>query len=408
MKINSHPFARPFYVMLKPAGSRCNLACRYCYYMEKRHFFDETADFCMSDDILERFTQQYIEAQTTPDVLFTWHGGEPLLRPLQFYKKALELQKRYAAGHHIDNCLQTNGTLLNDEWCEFLRDNNFLVGVSIDGPRHLHNILRGNSFDKVMRGIELLDRYNVQWNAMATVNSANVGHPLEFYRFFKSIGCRYIQFTPIVERTDGMVATAIDSNGEDEAEMMRKLSKESISSRQWGNFLCTVFSEWVRRDVGETFVQLFDATLANRVGVTPGICSMAPTCGQATAMEFNGDMFCCDHFVFPEYRLGNIGDRSFTEMMLDKRLRHFGSAKRTSLPRQCRECRWLSLCNGECPKNRLLHDCYGESGLNLLCEGYRRFFQHAAPAMDFMAQELAEGRAPANIINDAAMQKLYI
>ena len=196
------PFSRPFYVMAKPAGSRCNLSCSYCYYLEKKKMYDETAGFCMSDDLLDLFTRQYIEAQTMPEVLFTWHGGEPLLRPLSFYEKALELQRRYAGGRRTDNCIQTNGTLLNDEWCRFFRDNGFLVGISIDGPRRFHEPMRGASFDRVLRGIDLLEKHGVEWNAMAVVNSQNVDCPVEFYRFFKSIGCRFLQFTPVVERMD--------------------------------------------------------------------------------------------------------------------------------------------------------------------------------------------------------------
>lgn len=386
-----YPFSRPFYVMLKPAGSRCNLSCRYCYYLEKRKMFDEMDDFCMSDELLELFTRQYVEAQTQPEVLFTWHGGEPLLRPIGFYRRALELQKRYAGGRHIDNCLQTNGTLLTDEWCSFLHDNNFLVGISIDGPRRFHDAMRCGSFDRVMHGIELLEKHNVEWNAMATVNSLNVGSPLEFYRFFKSIGCRYIQFTPVVERvTDN--PTACDST-------VSKLTKSSISSEQWGLFLCGIFDEWVRKDVGETFVQIFDATLANWCGVAPGVCSLAPVCGHSAAMEFNGDLYSCDHFVFPDFRLGNIRSQTLTEMMFSERQLRFGNAKRTLLPAQCRECRWLFACNGECPKNRFIPDCYGNPGLNWLCEGYRSYFSHVAPAMDFMAAEIAAGRAPANIMS---------
>lgn len=378
----SFAFAHPIYVMLKPAGSRCNLSCRYCYYIEKRKMFDETADFSIDDALLETFTEQYIAAQTQPEVLFTWHGGEPLLRPLAFYQHALDLQRRYAGGKHIDNCLQTNGTLLTDEWCRFFRDNRFLIGISIDGPRRFHDALRGHTFDRVMHGIDLLNRHGVEWNAMAVVNSLNAEYPLEFYRFFKQIGCRYLQFTPIVERDDA-----------------GRLTKESVSSEQWGRFVCEIFDEWVRNDVGETFVQLFDATLANWCGVAPGVCSLAPLCGQAAAMEFNGDLFSCDHFVYPAYKLGNIRQQTIAEMMYSDRQRQFGSSKRTSLPRQCRECRYLFACNGECPKNRFAADCYGHPGLNHLCAGYYRFFSHVAPYMDYMKAELDAGRSPANVMS---------
>lgn len=390
------PFARPFYVMLKPAGSDCNLSCRYCYYLEKRRLYDETAVFCMSDELLELFTRQYIEAQTAGEVLFTWHGGEPLLRPLSFYRRALALQQRYAAGRHIDNCLQTNGTLITDEWCRFFRDNGFLIGVSIDGPQRFHDAMRCGSFHDVMRGIELLDRYGVEWNAMAVVNSINADYPIEFYRFFRDIGCRYIQFTPVVERIADAGSYALRlMPGMTES---GRLTKTSVSSEQWGLFLCGIFDEWVRNDVGETFVQIFDATLANWAGVPPGICSLAPVCGHSAAMEFNGDLYSCDHFVFPGYRLGNIRTSTITEMMYSERQTAFGNAKRSMLPQQCRECRWLFACHGECPKNRFIHDRYGNPGLNCLCAGYRRYFAHVAPAMDYMKTLLDAGMAPSNVM----------
>ena len=389
------PFSRPFYVMAKPAGSRCNLSCSYCYYLEKKKMYDETAGFCMSDDLLDLFTRQYIEAQTMPEVLFTWHGGEPLLRPLSVYEKALELQRRYAGGRRTDNCIQTNGTLLNDEWCRFFRDNGFLVGISIDGPRRFHEPMRGASFDRVLRGIDLLEKHGVEWNAMAVVNSQNVDCPVEFYRFFKSIGCRFLQFTPVVERMD---CTHSLMPGTVEGGMM---TSTSVSAGQWGRFLCGLFDEWLRADVGEIFVQLFDATLANWAGVPPGICSLAPVCGHSAVLEHNGDLYSCDHFVFPDYKLGNIRRDTITSMMYGQRQIAFGNAKRLSLPRQCRECGFLFACNGECPKNRFVRDRYGNPGLNYLCSGYHRFFSHAAPYMDYMKAELDGGRAPANVMSVA-------
>ena len=367
------PFGRPMYVMLKPVGARCNLGCDYCYYLDKG------SGAVMDDRLLEAFTRQYIEAQTTPQVLFTWHGGEPLLKPLSFYQWALELQRKYARGRQIDNCLQTNGTLLTDEWCTFLRENRFLVGISIDGPQPLHDAYRrtrcgGSSWHDVMRGIQLLQRHGVEWNAMATVNAANVEHPREFYRFFRSIGCEFLQFTPVVE------------------------PDSSVTADQWGRFLCALYDEWVRQDVGRLFVQLFDATLANWAGVPPGVCSMSVTCGQSAVMEADGTVYACDHFVRPEYRLGNIRQQTLTEMLYGERQQHFGLAKETALPQECRECRWLFACHGECPKNRLLADRYGQPGLNYLCRGYRQFFAHVAADMDFMKSELDAGRAPANIM----------
>ena len=374
------PFGSPLYVMLKPVGSRCNLNCRYCYYLEKSQLYPNQEP--LSEELLETFIRQYLEAQTMPQVLFTWHGGEPLLLPLSFYQRTLELQQRYARGRQIDNCIQTNGTLLTDEWCEFLRENRFLVGISIDGPQAFHDAYRCHSFEKVMRGIRLLQQHHVEWNAMATVNHLNADQPIEFYHFFKNIGCQYLQFTPIVERESG-----------------GQVTDSSVTPEQWGRFLCGVYDEWKQEDIGRIFVQLFDATLANWAGEPPGICSMSPYCGRAAAMETNGDVYSCDHFVFPEYRLGNIRQQSLTEMLYGERQQQFGRDKSATLPRQCRECRFLFACHGECPKNRFLKDKFGEPGLNYLCKGYQQFFAHVATDMDFMKAELDAGRSPANLMN---------
>lgn len=394
-------FSRPLYVMLKPAGSLCNLRCRYCYYLEKGRLYEHADSQVMSDVLLEKFVREYMESQTTPEVLFTWHGGEPLLRPIRFYERALQLQRQYARGRRVSNSIQTNGTLLTPAWCEFLRDNGFLVGISIDGPREYHDAFRlraadgRGSFDQVMRGIALLQQYGVEWNAMAVVNSLNGDHPQEFYRFFRDLGCRFLQFSPIVERTvsrpDGLsLAPGMQEGG--------LLLDFSVGSRQWGRFLCGVFDEWLKGDVGQVFVQIFDATLANWVGVTPGLCSLSKDCGHAGVMEHNGDLYSCDHFVYPEHRLGNLREKTITEMMYSEQQRRFASMKTRRLPRQCRECRYGFACHGECPKNRFQRDRYGEPGLNYLCEGYRMFFEHAAPYMDFMKRELEAGRPPANVM----------
>lgn len=395
------PFSRPLYIMAKPVGALCNLACDYCYYLEKSKLYPHHPVSLMSDELLEKFVEEYILSQTAPQVLFTWHGGETLMRPLAFYQKAMELQHKYAHGRMIDNCIQTNGTLLTDEWCRFFHENHWLVGVSIDGPQKYHDAYRKNrqglpSFTQVMKGIELLNKYDVEWNAMAVVNRLNADAPLEFYHFFKQIECHYIQFAPIVERivrhADGRHLAAVDESSEE------GLAEFSVLPRQWGDFLCTLFDEWVREDVGRYFVQLFDATLANWVGEQPGVCTLAPTCGQAGVMEFNGDVYSCDHFVFPQYKLGNIYSKSLVEMMYSERQMRFGQAKRTALPTQCVECPYLFACNGECPKNRFCMTKDGESGLNYLCKGYYQFFSHVAPYMDFMKGELLAQRAPANIM----------
>lgn len=395
------PFARPLYIMTKPVGAICNLACDYCYYLEKSKLYQENPKHIMSDELLEKFIKEYIESQTMPQVLFTWHGGETLMRPLSFYQKVMELQRKYARGRTIDNCIQTNGTLLNDEWCRFFHDNNWLVGVSIDGPQEFHDEYRKNkqgkpSFMKVMQGINLLNKHQVEWNALAVVNDFNADYPLDFYHFFKDIGCRYIQFTPIVERIfrhdDGRHLAAVEE-GDNE-----KLADFSVTPEQWGNFLCTIFDEWVKNDVGEYFIQLFDATLANWVGEQPGVCSLAKTCGHAGVMEFNGDVYSCDHFVFPQYKLGNIYSKTLVEMMYSDKQQQFGRNKFDSLPSQCKECQYLFACNGECPKNRFCRTATGEPGLNYLCKGYYQYFDHVAPYMDFMKKELLAERAPANIM----------
>lgn len=387
--------------MTKPVGARCNLACDYCYYQEKERLYQGTSRQLMSEELLERFVKEYIQSQTLPQILFTWHGGEPLMRPLSFYRKAMELQRKYGKGRTIDNCIQTNGTLLTDEWCHFFKENHWLVGVSIDGPQEFHDAYRRShqsqpSFAEVMKGIDLLNRYDVEWNAMAVINQLNVAHPLEFYRFFKSIGCQYIQFTPIVERW------VHEEGGKRLAHIgevvQSSLTAHSITPSQWGHFLCTLYDEWIREDVGRYFIQLFDATLANWVGEEPGVCSMSRSCGRAAVMEFNGDIYACDHFVFPAYRLGNIYAHSLVEMLYSKEQQTFGDAKWKSLPKQCRECRFLFACNGECPKNRFAKTADGEMGLNYLCKGYYQFFQHVAPSMEFMKQELLAGRSPANVM----------
>lgn len=366
-------FSHPLYVMAKPVGASCNMKCDYCYYQK------ETMQR-MDYETLALFTQQYIEAQTMREVLFTWHGGEPLLRGKDFYREALRLQEKYRGGHIVDNCIQTNGTLIDGEWCEMFHDNGWLVGLSIDGTQEMHDAHRrfrngGGSHERVLRAIDILDRHGVEWNAMAVVNSSNVGKPREFYHFFKQIGCRYIQFTPIVERTIGGRLASISDNP-----TQCTLTSESIMPEQWGDFLCGVFDEWVKQDVGEYFVQTFEATLANLCGVAPGICSMSRTCGSALVMEANGDIYSCDHFVFPEYRIGNIHEEPLVALAYSAQQSSFARLK-TALSEDCRGCEYLRLCNGECPKNRFLH------GNNYLCKGYKQFFGHS---MEFF-REFAKG-----------------
>ena len=397
----ANPFAKPLYVMLKPAGAHCNLACKYCYYLEKTKLYPTAQRHLMSDEMLEQFTREYIEAQTMNQVLFTWHGGEPLLRSIDFYRKALSLQQKYAGGRRIDNVIQTNGTLLTDEWCEFFAQNHWLAGISIDGPQPDHDHYRLTaagkpSWKKVMQGIKLLKKHGVEWNAMAVVNAYNVNHPLEFYRFFKENGCQFLQFTPIVERLtrheDGRTLASLADKDE------IPLSEASVAPEQWGYFLCAIFDEWVRKDVGKIFVEIFDCTLANWMGISPGICAYSKECGHAGVMEHNGDVYSCDHFVFPEYKLGNIRDHSLIDMLYGEQQQEFSRLKHSSLPRQCKECDMEFACHGECPKNRFMKDKYGDSGLNYLCLGYYHYYQHVAPYMDYMKQELMAQRPPSNIM----------
>ncbi len=384
-KIVLSPFAKPLYVMLKPVGAQCNLRCDYCYYLEKKELYPDINVTRMSEAMLEKFTEQYLSSQTVPEVLFMWHGGETLMRNIGFYKKALEFQRRYGRGRKIDNCLQTNGTLLNDEWCRFFKENNFLIGISVDGPRRFHDRYRKRadgspSFDDVMRGIGLLKKHGVEFNIMGVVNDCNVDYPLEFYDFFRELDCRYIQFAPIVETVEG------------------KPAPWNVPAGKWGDFLITIFDRWVKEDVGKFYVQYFDSTLANWMGQAPGVCTLARTCGHAGVMEFNGDVYSCDHYVFPENKLGNINSSTLLEMMYSPQQLRFGADKADRLPDQCRQCRYLFACNGECPKNRIISTEEGGEGLNWLCAGYYKFFRHVAPYMDFMRNELQHQRPPANIM----------
>lgn len=393
------PFARPLYMMAKPAGSVCNLRCSYCYYLEKGLMYPR-GDFSMTPQVLERFIKQYIEAQTMPCVMFTWHGGEPLLRPLSFYEQVIKLQQKHSGGKHIDNCIQTNGTMLTDEYCRFFSRHDWLVGISIDGHADVHDTYRRSArgtstHQRVMDAIAMLDRHGVRWNAMAVVNNLNANDPVGFYNFFKSIGCKYIQFAPIVERisrsADGRWLSAASETGD--------IAPWSVTPGQWGRFLCGLFDEWIKQDVGSTFIQIFDAVLAGWAGVDPGLCTLGASCGHAGIIEHNGDVYSCDHFVFPEYRLGNIAAETILGMMTSEAQHRFGAMKRGTLPRQCRECRFTNICNGECPKNRFTTTADGEPGLNYLCEGYRTFYEHSAPAMAAMRDLIREHRAPAEVMD---------
>lgn len=388
--------------MAKPAGSACNLNCSYCYYLEKKELYSQTKSFIMNDNTLEEYVEGYINAAVEPEVLFTWHGGETLLRGLPFFKKALALQKKYSHGKRISNSLQTNGTLLTDEWCAFFKDNDFLIGISIDGPEHCHDIYRKSTsgkgtFQKVMRGIELLKKHNVEFNTLSVINNYNVEYPLEVYRFLRDMGSGYIQFTPIVERITRDDAAALHLLSPDDKSNYI-LAPWNVDPVKFGKFYIEIFDEWVKRDVGTCFVQLFDSTLANTVGVPPSSCVYAEECGHAAVMEFNGDVYSCDHYVFPEYKLGNIHRNTIVEMMFSEKQRQFGLNK-SRLPQKCLNCDVEYLCHGECPKNRIVKTGQGEPHLNYLCDGYKMIFKHMKPYMDFMAEELRNDRPPSNVMD---------
>lgn len=395
--IQFNPLRYPIYVTAKPVGATCNLRCDYCYFLEKERFHSKGGPQRMSDELLERFTEQYVHAQPGQDVLFTWHGGEPLLLGLDYYKKALRYQKPYKRNYRIDNVLQTNGTLLDDDWCRFFKENNFLIGLSLDGPEHCHDRYRRNqggkgSFAKVMRGLELLQKHGVEYNILSVVNDYNARFPLEVYSFFKSIGAQYIQFSPVVERIDAGTGILHSQTLPGSPTIEAPVTPWSVSPLAYGSFLNAIFDEWVRHDVGSTFVTTFDATLAGYVGAQPGSCIWAETCGHASALQPDGDLYACDHYVFPDFKLGNIRHQTITELMLSPRQIDFGNAKRDSLPSVCRQCPYLHLCHGECPKNRFLSLPDEPNPHNYLCSGLKSYFVHTRPAMLKMAELLRQGK----------------
>jgi uncharacterized protein len=389
-----------FHVMLKPRGPVCNLGCSYCYYLSKEQLYPD-GHFRMTDEVLETFTRQYIEAQRVPEVTFGWQGGEPTLVGLDFFRLAVKLQQKVRRpGMVVRNALQTNGTLLNDEWCRFFREHGFLVGLSLDGPRELHDVYRVDkrgqpTFYRVMAGLALLKKHGVEFNVLTTVHAANAGHPLDVYRFLRDeVGARFIQFIPIVQRDN--------ETGFQEGE---RVTERSVTGRQYGDFLIAVFDEWVRRDVGRVFVQIFDVALATWVGQRPGLCVFEETCGTALVLEHNGDLYACDHFVEPRCRLGNVLETPLVELVGSEQQRRFGVAKRDALPRACRECAVRFVCHGGCPKNRMLRTPDGEPGLNYLCEGYKAFFAHVDRPMRMMRAELRAGRPPANVMLALAQEE---
>lgn len=392
-----------FSTMIKPVGSACNLDCDYCYYLGKAELYGNHQPK-MSDELLERYISQYIEAVQVPVVTFCWHGGEPLLAGLEFFEKAVALQNKYRGNKQIENSLQTNGLLLTPEWCDFFRKNNFLIGISLDGPKDIHDAYRHDrgghpTFDRVIRAVEMMAIHGVEYNTLSTINDRCAGQGKRVYEFMRSVS-RFMQFLPVVEMVEGAnrqkvsKRAAIVPPGTSGAQV----APWSITPKAFGRFMCDIFDEWVIRDVGERFVQLFDITLAQWCGVQPSLCSFCPTCGDGLVVEHNGDVYMCDHFVYPEYCLGNISKAHLKDLQRNPALFRFGIEKRNSLPSDCRKCEYLFACRGECPKHRFATTRRGESGLNTLCEGYKLFFSYTAPYMEQMRNLLAQGQEASLII----------
>ena len=385
---------RGFTSMVKPVGSLCNMRCKYCYYLDKAALYDYRQPQ-MDDSLLENYIRANIEGNNSPVIAFAWHGGEPLLAGKEFFRKAVALQHKYAEGRVVENSIQTNGLLVDDEWCAIFRENNFLVGVSIDGPEHIHDAHRVDAggqptFYRVMKGIERLYRNRVEYNTLTTVNIHSEGRGAEVYNFLRGISV-FMQFLPVAElMCDGRIQSPETQRAD--------IAPWSISAKGFGRFMCDIFDIWVKHDVGKRYVQLFDATLALMVGVQPSVCSLCETCGSGLTVEHNGDVYCCDHFVYPEYKIGNIATDRLADLAYCDRQFEFGVSKRALLPRECRHCKFYNLCHGECPKHRFIEDNTGEYGKNYLCDGYKLFYEHTASAMEQMKQLILSGKPAAEIM----------
>ncbi len=382
-----------FHIMAKPTGSACNLHCNYCFFLKKEKLYPGS-NFRMSDEVHEAYIRQLLEAHAVPQVTVAWQGGEPTLMGRDFFRRSVELQKKYARpGTRIENTFQTNGILLNDEWCQFFHQNSFLIGLSLDGPQKLHDLYRKDrggqgTFTRVLKAARLLQQYRVEFNILCTVNSKNADHPLELYRFFRDeLGAHYLQFIPIVERDN--------QTGYQEGS---KVTDRSVRPEQFGRFLIGIFDEWVKKDVGNIFVLNFDGALAGWLGMAGTLCIFGPTCGLGMALEHNGDLYSCDHFVEPNYYLGNILETPMIDLVASEKQQRFGQDKKDSLPQYCRECEVLHICNGECPKNRFLETPDGEAGLTYLCAGYKAFFKHADKPMRIMADLLRRNRPASEVM----------
>jgi uncharacterized protein len=377
--------------MVKPTGPLCNLNCTYCFYLEKSSFYPNVNRWEMPENVLETFIREYIATQKTESVEFAWQGGEPTLLGVEYFEKILKFQRKYAGGKQIFNSIQTNGVLIDNRWAEFFRKNNFLVGISVDGTEKHHNAYRvfkngSPSFYKVMKGIESLRKFKVDYNVLATVHKANVDFPLDVYKFLKKIGNGFIQFIPIVRKE------------EDGHKGEIQVSESTVDAEAYGDFLIKIFDEWVRKDVGQQYVQIFDVALEAWIGRNPSLCIFSETCGRALALEHNGDLYACDHYVFPENKLGNLLSDSLKDMVNSPKQREFGNNKKYKLPQKCLECEVRFVCNGGCPKNRFIDTGEEDKFLNYLCPGYKKFFKHIDPYMNFMANELKNQRPPAGIM----------
>ena len=403
---------RAFHLLAKPTGAICNLDCKYCFFLSKEMLYPGSR-FRMADDLLELYIKQYIEAQQVPEVNIAWQGGEPTLMGVEFFRRSVMYAEKYRKpGMHILYSMQTNGTLLDDEWCELFREHRFLIGLSLDGPQALHDAYRvdkggGPTWHKVMAAAELLKQHKVEFNILTTVHAANMHHPLEVYRFLRDdVGTQFIQFIPIIERVTEELLPLADAGWSQDRKGARPLysqagelvTSRSITAEAYGTFLSAIFDEWVRKDVGRVFVQLFDVALASWVGQPNGLCVFSPTCGNALAVEHNGDLYSCDHYVEPEYLLGNIKETHMIELVASPKQRQFGQDKLDTLPQYCLDCEVRFVCNGGCPKNRFIETPTGDPGLNYLCAGYRAFFNHIDRAMRIMADLLRQQRPPAEIM----------
>ena len=395
-----------FHVLIKPTGAICNLDCKYCFFLSKEMLYPGSR-FQMAEDLLETYLKQLLESHRAPQVDVAWQGGEPTLMGLDFFKKSVELvNKLRRPNQHIQYTIQTNGTLLDDEWSAFFKKNNFLVGLSVDGPKALHDVYRVNkggagSFNQVMRGFEFLKKHNVDVNILCTVHAAKQHHPLDVYRFFRDeLGVQFIQFIPIIERVSAELLSIANEGWSERPGGDRPLytiegnqvTERSVDAQAYGKFLISIFDEWVKADVGKVYVQHFDSALANWVGVPGAVCIFTETCGQALALEHNGDLYSCDHFVEPAYKLGNIHETHLIQLLSSPQQVKFGQDKKNTLPRYCRECEVRFACHGECPKNRFIQTPDGENGLNYLCAAYKAFFTHIDKPMKIMAGLLRRGR----------------